>query len=73
MEEEVYHMYSVMITQDRGCYTDDTNNRTLKDQMWRDQYDMTYEWCAINCTRLQYPYFGLEYGRECRNLPCSFL
>lgn len=49
-----------------GCYTDDPDNRTLNEQMWREQPDMTNEWCATNCTRLEYPYFGLEYGRECK-------
>lgn len=50
-----------------GCYTDDPSNRTLNEQVWKDQRDMTGTWCATNCTRLQYPLFGVEYGRECKS------
>lgn len=50
-----------------GCYMDDPNNRILNEQVWKDQSDMTKTWCANNCTRLQYPLFGVEYGRECKN------
>lgn len=52
---------------DLGCYTDDPSQRTLNEQIWREEPDMTTEWCASNCTRLQYPLFGLEYGRECKS------
>lgn len=51
---------------DLGCYTDDPDNRTLKEEMWREQPGMTHEWCGVNCTKLNFPYYGLEYGRECK-------
>jgi hypothetical protein len=45
-----------------GCYTEATNGRALSSASYA--YDsMTPDTCAANCTG--YPYFGVEYGREC--------
>jgi len=41
-----------------GCWTDDSNNRTLQHQIASD--DMTLEYCAGNATYEGYAIFGVE-------------
>ncbi|KAK1757296.1 putative fungistatic metabolite [Echria macrotheca] len=46
----------------QGCWTDDTAQRTLADDVLRAD-DMTVEKCAAFCQG--YEYFGLEYASQC--------
>ncbi|KAK3998248.1 WSC domain-containing protein [Cladorrhinum sp. PSN332] len=46
----------------KGCWTDDTGNRTLTAVDFRAD-DMTVEKCAERCA--SYHYFGVEFAREC--------
>lgn len=48
----------------RGCYTDDTNSRTLY-SLSNAADSMTTESCISFCSSNGYPYAGTEYGREC--------
>ncbi|KAK4131820.1 WSC-domain-containing protein [Trichocladium antarcticum] len=45
-----------------GCFVDRGSPRTLPDNLVGAS-DMTAEKCAAHCAA--YPYFGVEYGREC--------
>lgn len=45
-----------------GCYTDTFNDRALTGRRYYDD-ELTVEKCSDVC--VGYPFFGLEYGREC--------
>jgi hypothetical protein len=49
-----------------GCWTDDPGNRTLQGMVWREQHEMTHELCFGKCSGLNYTFYGVEYGSECR-------
>ncbi|EAA29543.1 hypothetical protein NCU05935 [Neurospora crassa OR74A] len=46
-----------------GCYRE-TSPRLLPNSLLGDD-TLTVEKCAAYCTDLSFPYFGVEYGREC--------
>ena len=46
----------------KGCYTDAVSKRVLVGKSYFDDR-MTLEKCAAACSK--YPFWGVEYGREC--------
>lgn len=48
----------------KGCYTDNSNSRTLYSLSTAND-NMTTELCVGYCSSNGYPFAGTEYGREC--------
>jgi len=53
-----------------GCWTESTTGRALASKTYADD-TMTLDSCAAYCKGFQM--FGVEYGRECKNIPVIIL
>lgn len=51
-----------------GCFADNWDNHTIQERTWKDQTDITVEFCLTNCAWVNYQYYGLlEHEGKCES------